>query len=96
MLEAFVHRSGKSHYNLPFCYEKLEILGDAVLDYLANSNLLRFTLFERYIESKPDYVFGEDFHPGDAHQIKALLVKNELISKLAVVLGLHKYIVYYD
>jgi hypothetical protein len=52
---------------LPFCYEKLEILGDAVLDYLANSNLLRFTLFERYFENKPDYVFGEDFHPGDAH-----------------------------
>lgn len=98
LMEALTHRSGKARYNLPFCYEKLEILGDSVLDYLANSNLLRYTIFERYIspESLPDYIFGEDFNPGDAHQAKALLVKNEMIAKLAVLLGLHKYIVYYD
>ena len=50
LLEAMTHRSGKAHFRLPFNYEKLEILGDAVLDYLANANLLRFTLFERYLE----------------------------------------------
>jgi len=49
LLEAMTHKTGKSNFNLPFNYEKLEILGDAVLDYLANSNLLRFTLFERYL-----------------------------------------------
>ena len=76
LLEALTHRTGKSHYLLPFNYEKLEILGDAILDYLANSNLLRFTLFERYLECDPgyaqnkDYKFGEDFNPGDAHQAK--------------------------
>ena len=62
------HKSGKSHYNLSFNYEKLEILGDAILDYLANANLLRFTLFERYLVAKPEeYKFGEDFLCSDAH-----------------------------
>ena len=74
------HRSGKSHYKLPFNYEKLEILGDSILDYIANSNLLRFTLFEKYLEKNHDrhlesvsekaqetFKFGEDFNPGDAH-----------------------------
>jgi len=72
LLEALTHRSGASHYKLPFNYEKLEILGDAILDYLANSNLLRFTLFERYLEKDLDeeYKFGEDFCPNDAHQAK--------------------------
>ena len=28
--------------------EKLEVLGDALLDYIANSNLLQYTMFERY------------------------------------------------
>ena len=97
LLEAMTHKTGKSHFNLPFNYEKLEILGDAILDYLANSNLLRFTLFERYLKSNPDeYKFGEDFLCGDAHQAKKQLVTNEVIAKLCVFLGLHKYIVYYD
>ena len=29
-------------------YEKLEVMGDAVLDYVANSNLIKFTMFEKY------------------------------------------------
>ena len=71
MLEAMTHKTGKNHFNLKFCYEKLEILGDAVLDYLANANLLRFTLFERYLEVEPnEYKFGEDFLCNDAHQAK--------------------------
>lgn len=50
LLEAMTHKTGKAVYGLKFNYEKLEILGDAILDYLANANLLRFTLFERYLE----------------------------------------------
>ena len=49
MLEAMTHRTGKARFRLTKDYEKLEILGDAILDYLANANLLRFTLFERYL-----------------------------------------------
>lgn len=40
LLEALTHRSFKDTYNLFGCYEKLEVLGDAILDYIANSNLL--------------------------------------------------------
>jgi hypothetical protein len=52
---------------MPFSYEKFEYLGDSLIDYLMNANLLRFTLFERYLTTAPDYCFGEDFCPGDAH-----------------------------
>lgn len=48
LLEAMTHRSFKETYNLSRCYEKLEVLGDAILDYIANSNLLKYTLFDRY------------------------------------------------
>jgi hypothetical protein len=71
LLEAFTHKSGQRYFKVDCNYEKLEILGDAILDYLVNSNLLRFTLFERYLNEDDDsYKFGEDFHCGDAHQAK--------------------------
>lgn len=38
----------------------------------------------------------EDFVCGDAHQAKALLVKNEVLAKLCVVLGFHRYVFYHD
>ena len=46
LLEALTHR--KFSYNLDMCYEKLEVLGDAILDYIANSNLIKYTMFEKY------------------------------------------------
>jgi len=71
LLEALTHRSGQAFYKLHRNYEKLELLGDAILDYLANSNLLRFTLFERYLEPTPGvYRHAEDFNCADAHQAK--------------------------
>ena len=48
LLEALTHRSFKETYGLASCYEKLEVLGDAILDYIANSNLIKFTMFEKY------------------------------------------------
>lgn len=70
LLEALTHRSFKDTYNFNKCYEKLEVLGDAILDYIANSNLLQFTMFEKYnIEErkKQEYIMPEDFKPFDAH-----------------------------
>lgn len=97
LLEALTHRSGQSYYKLPRNYEKLELLGDAILDYLSNSNLLRFTLFERYLDQDDTtYRQQEDFNCADAHQAKCQLVKNEFISKLTVLMGLHKYAIYYN
>lgn len=71
-------------------------MGDAILDYLANSNLLRFTLFERYLEPSDVYRQQEDFNCADAHQAKIQLVKNDFLSKLTVLMGLHKYAIFYN
>ena len=70
LLEALTHWSFKESYGLSFCYEKLEVLGDAILDYIANSNLMKFTMFEKYnIEERKQqmYITQEDFMPFDAH-----------------------------
>lgn len=48
LLEAFTHPSFMEAYQLDTCYEKLEVLGDSILDYIANSNLIKYTMFERY------------------------------------------------
>ena len=42
------HSTYMDAYNLPVCYEKLEVLGDSILDYIANANLIKYTMFERY------------------------------------------------
>lgn len=30
------------------CYERLEVIGDALLDYIVNANLMKYTITERY------------------------------------------------
>ena len=70
LLEAFTHSSFMESYQTGSCYEKLEVKGDAVLDYVANSNLIKFTMFEKYnIQERlsKQYVTQEDFQPFDAH-----------------------------
>ena len=64
LLEAFTHSTFMSTYRTGTCYEKLEVLGDAVLDYVANSNLIKFTMFEKYnIQERlnKEFVTKEDF-----------------------------------
>ena len=48
LLEAFSHSSFTEANNTGNNYEILELVGDAVLDYVVNSNLIKFTMFERY------------------------------------------------
>lgn len=48
LLEAFSHSSFTEANHTGNNYEILEVMGDAVLDYVANSNLIKFTMFERY------------------------------------------------
>jgi hypothetical protein len=64
LLEAFTSRSFMETYRTGSCYEKLEVLGDAVLDYVANSNLIKFTMFEKYNVQERlarEYVVAEEF-----------------------------------
>jgi dsRNA-specific ribonuclease len=49
LLAALTHRSARSYYQLDADYEKLEALGDAILDYVININTMRYTMFERYL-----------------------------------------------
>ena len=91
LLEALTHRSFKDTFNLSLCYEKLEVLGDAILDYIANANLIKYTLFEKYnIQERHDqvYITQEDFKPFDAHQAKSLLTKNDFLAKLITLFGI--------
>ena len=97
MLEALTHKSGKEALGLESCYEKLEVLGDSILDYLCNYSLIKYTIYDKYLDDDlAHYKQQEDFTPADAHQAKSMLVKNELIGKLTVLLGLHKYIIYQE
>lgn len=64
LLEAFSHSSFTETNHTGNNYEILEVLGDAVLDYVANSNLIKFTMFERYnIQERveQEFVTSEDF-----------------------------------
>jgi ribonuclease-3 len=64
LIESLTHRSFKDAHNLQDCYEKLEVLGDAILDYIVNSNVMDFTIFDRYnILERQDqkYYTQEDF-----------------------------------
>lgn len=97
LIEALTHRSAREPLQLGVCYEKLEVLGDSILDYVCNYSLLHYTLFERYKPKDPSvYQLEEDFVCGDAHQSKALLVKNEVLAKLCVLLGFHRFVFHVD
>jgi len=53
LVEAITHRSARELLEQSICYEKLEVLGDAILDYLCNYSLMGYTMFERYLEKDP-------------------------------------------
>lgn len=70
-------------------------MGDAILDYIANSNLIKFTMFEKYNVNErleKEYVTQEDFQPFDAHQAKSMLTKNNFLAQLMCLYGLQEYI----
>ena len=90
LLEAFTHPSFMEAYKTGICYEKLEVLGDAVLDYIANSNLIEYTMFEKYNVQerlKREFITQEDFQPFDAHQAKSMLTKNNFLAQLMCLFG---------
>mmetsp|Transcript_6224 Transcript_6224/g.10133 ORF Transcript_6224/g.10133 Transcript_6224/m.10133 type:complete len:88 (-) Transcript_6224:718-981(-) len=76
-------------------YETLEILGDAILDYVVNSNLMKFTILDRYnVEERLSLEFDShsEFSPFDAHQSKKMITRNNFLAQMMCLLGLDHFI----
>ncbi|CAA7398025.1 unnamed protein product [Spirodela intermedia] len=76
LLQAFIHPSYNKH--LGGCYQRLEFLGDAVLDYLITSYL---------------YSGYPDLKPGQLTDLKSMTVNNISFAHTAISLSLHKYLI---
>ncbi|XP_022096692.1 endoribonuclease Dicer-like [Acanthaster planci] len=75
LVQAFTHAS--YHYNcVTDCYQRLEFLGDAILDYLITRHL-----FDHH----------QDLSPGALTDLRSALVNNTIFASLAVKFGYHKY-----
>ncbi|CAG5135844.1 unnamed protein product, partial [Candidula unifasciata] len=75
LLQAFTHAS--YHYNtITDCYQRIEFLGDAILDYVITRHL--------YEDSKK-------YSPGILTDLRSALVNNNIFAALAVKWGFHRY-----
>uniref|UniRef100_A0AAZ3P2U2 ribonuclease III n=1 Tax=Oncorhynchus tshawytscha TaxID=74940 RepID=A0AAZ3P2U2_ONCTS len=75
LLQAFTHAS--YHYNtITDCYQRLEFLGDAILDYLITKHL---------------YEDPRQHSPGVLTDLRSALVNNTIFASLAVQYDFHKY-----
>ncbi|XP_077095373.1 endoribonuclease Dicer [Siphateles boraxobius] len=75
LLQAFTHAS--YHYNtITDCYQRLEFLGDAILDYLITKHLYEDT---------------RQHSPGVLTDLRSALVNNTIFASLAVKYDYHKY-----
>ncbi|XP_013409876.1 LOW QUALITY PROTEIN: endoribonuclease Dicer-like [Lingula anatina] len=75
LLQAFTHAS--YHYNtVTDCYQRLEFLGDAILDYLITRHL---------------YEDDHKFSPGVLTDLRSALVNNNIFAALAVKWNFHKF-----
>ncbi|XP_059635348.1 dicer-like protein 4 isoform X2 [Cornus florida] len=75
LVQAFVHPSYNNHWG---CYQRLEFLGDAVLDYLITSYLLSV-----YPKLKP----------GQITDLRSVSVNNNSFADIAVRRSFHKFII---
>ncbi|CAL4133400.1 unnamed protein product, partial [Meganyctiphanes norvegica] len=78
LVQAVTHPSAIQN-KVTDCYQRLEFLGDAVLDYLITGLI---------------YSRSKQYTPGKITDIRSHLVKNETLAKVAVTVNLHKYLVY--
>ncbi|XP_071079246.1 endoribonuclease Dicer-like isoform X2 [Haliotis cracherodii] len=75
LLQAFTHAS--YHYNsITDCYQRLEFLGDAILDYVITRHL---------------YEDSQKYSPGILTDLRSALVNNNIFAALAVKWDFHKY-----
>ena len=80
LLQAVTHASYQKN-RVTDCYQRLEFLGDAVLDYLITTEV-----YERF----------PDFDPGKITDMRSALVNNNLFAELTVRLGLHKLLLHHS
>ena len=78
LIEAMTHPS-YSRKTLGGCYQRLEFLGDAILDYLVSSYL---------------YNLDQSMTPGAISSMKSALVCNHSLAELSVSIGLHTNLVH--
>uniref|UniRef100_A0A0D9W711 Dicer-like protein 4 n=1 Tax=Leersia perrieri TaxID=77586 RepID=A0A0D9W711_9ORYZ len=76
LLQAFVHPSFSQHSG--GCYQRLEFLGDAVLEYVITSYL---------------YSTYPDLKPGQITDLRSLAVGNESLAYAAVQKSIHKHLI---
>ncbi|CAI9730629.1 endoribonuclease Dicer-like [Octopus vulgaris] len=75
LLQAFTHAS--YHYNtVTDCYQRLEFLGDAILDYVITRHL---------------YEDSQRYSPGVLTDLRSALVNNNIFAALAVKWNFHKF-----
>ncbi|XP_078438839.1 dicer-like 4 isoform X2 [Wolffia australiana] len=77
LAQAFIHPSFNKH--LGSCYQRLEFLGDSVLDYLIISYF---------------YSTYPDLKPGQLSDLKSLTVNNVSFAHVAISLSLHEYLIH--
>lgn len=78
LLQALTHATYTNN-RITRSYERLEFIGDAVLDYLITM----------YI-----YEYGNNLNPGELTDLRSALVNNETFAAFTVRLGLHKSLKY--
>ena len=76
LLQALTH-SSYSMNKITYSYERLEFLGDAVLDYLVTCHLMSS---------------NKDLTPGSITNLRSALVNNNTLADIAVENGLHKHL----
>ena len=81
LLQALTHASYTSN-ELTESYERLEFLGDAVLDYLVTAHIFSSS--------------SEDAKPGQMTDCRSALVNNNLLAALVVDANLHRYLLHHS
>jgi endoribonuclease Dicer len=76
LVQALTH-SSYFHNTITDCYQRLEFLGDAVLDYLITRHIFRD---------------GHKFSPGELTDLRSALVNNSFFASIAVKFNFHKYL----
>nr|XP_045623564.1 endoribonuclease Dicer-like [Procambarus clarkii] len=78
IVQAVTHSSYSSN-KVTDCYQRLEFLGDAVLDYLVTGHV---------------YSHHSSFSPGQISDLRSHYVKNETLARVAIDKKLHKHLLY--